>query len=272
MTFETHAHGRTPGLRGLEPALAIVGAALLAAMIPTGWLALIDDRTLNDVGIWDKPLKFQLSTGMFLLMASWVFTRLPAGWRHTLAGRYVIWAAIVSTLFEVGYIVFQASRGQASHFNYSNGFTIAMYGLMGAGAVILTSTALVQGVGVLRHDAGDPSAFRRALGWGLILTFLLGTATGAYMSAQMSGHWVGGPASDAGGLPLLGWSTTAGDLRPPHFIGVHAAQVLPVTALILLAVARRHADLLTRLAIAGYVAINVAVFWQAVSGLPLIAF
>ena len=272
MTFETHAHGRTPGLRGWEPALAIVGAALLAAMIPTGWLALIDDRTLNDVGIWDKPLKFQLSTGMFLLMASWVFTRLPAGWRHNLAGRYVIWAAIVSTLFEVGYIVFQASRGQASHFNYSNGFTIAMYGLMGAGAVILTSTALVQGVGVLRHDAGDPSAFRRALGWGLILTFLLGTATGAYMSAQMSGHWVGGPASDAGDLPLLGWSTTAGDLRPPHFLGVHAAQVLPVTALILLAVARRHADLLTRLAIAGYVAITVAVFWQAVSGLPLIAF
>lgn len=272
MTVQTHGDRRTPGLKGWEPALAIVGAALLAAMIPTGWLALIDDRTLNDVGIWDKPLKFQLSTGMFLLMASWVFTRLPAGWRHTLAGRYVIWAAIVSTLFEVGYIVFQASRGQASHFNSSSGFTIAMYGLMGAGAVILTSTALVQGVGVLRHDAGDPSAFRRALGWGLVLTFLLGTATGAYMSAQMGGHWVGGPASDAGGLPLLGWSTKYGDLRPPHFLGVHAAQVLPATALILLAVTRRHADLLIRLAIAGYVAMTVAVFWQAVSGLPLIAF
>ena len=271
MTVETHAHARTPGFKGWEPALAIVGAAMLAAMIPTGWLALIDDRTLNDVGIWDKPLKFQLSTGMFLLMASWVFTRLPADWRHTLAGRYVIWAAIMSTLFEVGYIAFQASRGEASHFNYSSGFTIAMYGLMGAGAVILTSTALVQGIGVLRHDAGDPSAFRRALGWGLVLTFVLGTATGAYMSAQMSGHWVGGPPSDSGGLPLLGWSTTAGDLRPPHFLGIHAAQVLPVMALILIAMTRRHADLLTRLAIGAYVALTVAAFWQAVSGLPLIA-
>jgi hypothetical protein len=271
MTLKTHNHRHTPSFRGWEPAMAVVGAALLVAMIPTGWLALIDDRTLNDVGIWDKPLKFQLSTGLFLLMASWVSTRLPAGWRHTPAGRYVVWAAILSTLFEVGYIAFQASRGQASHFNYSNGFTIAMYGLMGAGAVILTSTALVQGIGVLRHDAGDPPAFRRALGWGLVLTFLLGTATGAYMSAQMSGHWVGGPASDAGGLPFLGWSTTAGDLRPPHFLGIHAAQILPVTAVILLAVNRRHADLLTRLAIATYVAVTVAVFWQAVSGLPLIA-
>jgi hypothetical protein len=55
-------------------------------------------------------------------------------------------------------------------------------------------------------------------------------------------------------------------------LGIHAAQVLPVTALILLAITRRHAELLTSLAIAGYVAITAAVFWQAVSGLPLIAF
>lgn len=271
MTAATFATGRVRSFRGWEPALAITGLAMLAAMIPTGWMALTDDRTLYDVGVWDKPLKFQLSTAMFLLMASWVFTRLPAGWRHSLAGRYVIWAGIVATLFEVGYIAFQASRGQASHFNFSSGFTIAMYSLMGAGAVILTSTALVQGIGVLRHDAGDPPAFRRALGWGLVLTFVLGTFTGAYMSGQLSGHWVGGPASDAGGLPLLGWSTTAGDLRPPHFLGIHAAQVLPVAALALLALAPKQAGWLTTLAIVGYVALTAAVFWQAVSGLPLIA-
>lgn len=271
MTAATFERDRAAALRGWEPALAIVGLAMLAAMIPTGWLAMTDDRTLYDVGVWDKPLKFQLSTAMFLLMASWTFTRLPSGWRHSWAGRYVIWAGIVATLFEVGYIAFQASRGQASHFNFSSGFTIAMYSLMGFGAVMLTSTALVQGVGVLRHDAGDPPAFRRALGWGLVLTFVLGTATGAYMSAQMSGHWVGGPASDAGGLPLLGWSTTAGDLRPPHFLGIHAAQILPVVALALLAVTPRQAGWLTTLSILGYVALTAAVFWQAVSGLPLIA-
>jgi hypothetical protein len=91
------------------------------------------------------------------------------------------------------------------------------------------------------------------------------------MSGQLSGHWVGGPASDAGGLPLLGWSTTAGDLRPPHFLGIHAAQVLPVAALALLALAPKQAGWLTTLAIVGYVALTAAVFWQAVSGLPLIA-
>lgn len=103
-----------------------------------------------------------------------------------------------------------------------------------------------------------------------MLTFLLGTSTGAYMSSQMTGHWVGGAASDAGGLPLFGWSTTAGDLRPPHFLGIHAAQILPVAALVLLAIAPKQAGWLTTLAILGYVVLTAAVFVQAVSGMPLL--
>lgn len=166
-TTATATAGAPVSLKAWEPALATVGVLMLAAMIPTGWMALTDERLLYGVNIWDKPLKFELSTGLFLLMASWTFSRLPAGWRHTLAGRYVIWAGIVATLFEVGYIAFQASRGQASHFNFSSAFTIAMYSLMGFGAVVLTSTALVQGSAccattpVIRR----PSAARSAGVW-----------------------------------------------------------------------------------------------------------
>ncbi len=272
MTTITAPEPRRAGLlKGWEPAMALTGLAMLALMLPTAWAALGETRTLNGVNVWDKALKFELSTGLFLLTAAWVNTRLPTTWRHTVGGRYVIWTAIAATVFEVGYIVLQASKGEASHFNATSALAMTMYALMGVGALALVSTSLVQGIAVLRSPGvGDPPAFRLALGWGLVLTFVLGAITGGYMGAQTS-HWVGGVASDVGGLPLLGWSTTGGDLRAPHFLGVHASQILPVVALVLIAANPRRANALTVLAIMGYVALTAAVFVQALSGQPLIA-
>ena len=91
-----------------------------------------------------------------------------------------VWASIPPALFEIGYIVFRASRGEASHFNQSSVMAIVMYGFMGVGALALSSTALVQGLAVLRtpNTVGDNPVFRAALGWGLVLTFVLGASLG----------------------------------------------------------------------------------------------
>jgi hypothetical protein len=59
---------------------------------------------------------------------------------------------------------------------------------------------------------------------GLWLTLVLGAGAGAML---------GGMQAPAGaGLPVFGWHAS-GDLRPAHFLGMHAQQLLPLLGLAL---------------------------------------
>jgi CHASE2 domain-containing sensor protein len=85
------------------------------------------------------------------------------------------------------------------------------------------------------------------------------------------GHAVGVP--DGGpGLFFVGWSTTGGDLRIAHFVGLHALQVLPL--LVALLAQRSVADALrTRIVWSvglGYLGIVLLLTWQAMRGQPLL--
>jgi hypothetical protein len=76
----------------------------------------------------------------------------------------------------------------------------------------------------------------------------------------------GGP-----GLPLTRWSTEGGDLRVPHFIGLHALQLLPLFAWVL---ERRRRPASTRLVVAagaGWLGLIGLTLWQALRGQPLVA-
>ncbi|WP_278265930.1 hypothetical protein [Nocardia sp. AG03] len=79
-------------------------------------------------------------------------------------------------------------------------------------------------------------------------------------------------------MPLTGWSTTDGDLRVPHFFGMHALQVLPLVAALLVLAAPRLPILraararlgLVLTAAAAYAAVLALLTWQALRGQPLI--
>jgi hypothetical protein len=73
----------------------------------------------------------------------------------------------------------------------------------------------------------------------------------------------GGP-----GLPITRWSTAGGDLRVPHFLGLHALQALPLLAWFLERRRRPAARPVIAAAVAwlGLVAVTLA---QALRGQPL---
>jgi hypothetical protein len=81
----------------------------------------------------------------------------------------------------------------------------------------------------------------------------------------------GGP-----GLPVTGWSTTGGDLRVPHFVGLHGLQPLPLFGYLLALAApswlrRGHRVALVWTAGLSYLGLVGVLTWQALRGQPVIA-
>lgn len=204
----------------------LTGFALLMGllMLPTALGVALDERTLREVNIWIKPLKFQLSLAVLALTLVVLARPLPAAVRAGRSWRALVWTVIVTGGFEVAYITGQAARGQASHYNVGDPVYGALYSLMGLAAVVLTASHPWLAELLRRHAPRDPSAaWRHAVGLGLWLSFVLGVGVGGLLGGLQP---AGGP-----GVPFLGWSLTGPDLRPAHFVGLHIAQGLPLLAL-----------------------------------------
>ena len=213
-------------------------------MIPLFLLALIgpavDPRIVSGMPVWMKPAKFAASISIYTLTLAWIFRCLP----ETPRLRSVVgWITSVVMVVEIVVIGVQAGRGAASHFNISTPLNAALYGIMGVAILTAWGASIAVAVALFRRKFTDP-----VMGWALrmgVLIAVAGAATGGLMTAPtkaqlteartphrmpVSGaHTVGAP--DGGpGLPGTGWSTEHGDLRVPHFLGLHAMQILPLIA------------------------------------------
>ena len=201
----------------------IVILHLFAAVIciPAIW---IDERTLQGISVWIKPFKFLLSGAIYIFTVGFFLTLYPYSNRKKNRLRNIVsW----STLLEIVIIVFQGARGVKSHFNLNTALDGLLYGVMG---IMVTINALLMVLflfDAIRLKLKVNKAVQSAiiLGW---LIVILGSWVGGQMLSQLS-HTVG--AADGGaGLPLVNWSTIAGDLRIAHFFGLHGLQIIPVFA------------------------------------------
>ncbi len=252
------------------PWLWWTGWAALAASLPLLLLAQVDPRSFQGVSVWIKPWKFHVSVGVHLLTLALVAAPLADTLARQPALRRMSAVAVACGLFELAYITWRAARGEASHFNVADPLAGLMYGLMGLGAVLLTGCAGLLGWWVARAPAYPTGAvLQRGLALGLLAGWLLGTMSGAYVSAQ-TGHWVGGSPSDAQGLAWFGWSRDGGDLRVAHFFGLHAMHLIPAVAWLLSRwLAPRRALPLLHGCCVAYAAFVLFTFVQAVQGRPL---
>jgi hypothetical protein len=250
-----------------HPGVYWLSVAMAALALVTAALAVVDQRTLLGAPLWFKPLKFSLSIMLYGAALAWMLSRLPGRgmWR---AG----WIIVAGAALEMVIIVGQAARGVRSHFNDDSAFDVALYSTMGATIAVVWLATLAIALRFLRERSDDrvtTSAVRLGL-----LVGLAGMAIGFLISAN-GGHAVGVP--DGGpGLFLVGWSTTGGDLRIGHFVGMHALQLVPLLAAGLAALGRDRLDETARVRIvqvaaAGYAGLVVLVTWQALRAQPLLA-
>ena len=215
-----------------------------------------DHRLIYGVNVWDKPAKFFLAVAAQLSTVSWALTKLEHKTRGTYRAVYIM---VVAGWAENIYISGRAAFGLTSHFNNSTIFSSVAYSLMGLGAVSMTATAFYIGWQIWRQDRRD--LWREAAALGLMLGAILGTIAGGYMS-QQTGHWVGGEMSDAHGLTFFGWSTTGGDLRVAHFVGLHTAQFIPLAAL-------SGEKRVVWATAAALVVITIGMFLMGIAGVPV---
>ena len=189
-------------------------------------------------------------------------------------------------VLEVAIIDAQAWRGTTSHFNVSTTLDMVLFFVMGAAILLQTLVSVAVAVALWRQRFTD-----RPLGWALRLGMTLtivGALTGPLMTrptaAQLAdaragermttagAHTVGGP--DGGpGVPVTGWSREHGDLRVPHFIGLHAMQTLALIA-VGLRRWRRPESVRVRAvlaAAASYASLFLLLLWEALRGQSVVA-
>jgi hypothetical protein len=259
---------------------------LYIVLVPIYTIAAIaDPRLITNAPAFIKPLKFILSTGIYVATFLYLLT-LVKGRR--------LWVQIAANLTALGLLVeniiitAQAIRGIPSHFNATTPLDSTLYNIMGGIIIIIAVLNLLLAIWLIFQRMADP-----VIAWGLrlgvlisfvgmIVAYLMTSGPTPSQMAQLEAgqkpaaigaHSVG--VEDGGpGLPILGWSTEGGDLRIAHFVGLHGMQALPLLALLLnrrRSLNRRQRLLMLVTGGVAYTAWLGLLAWQALRGQSIIA-
>lgn len=269
--------------------------AVMAALAVFCLLAMtVDDRMLLGESVWVKPLKFAVAFVLYTGTLAWLLS-----FPHR--GRRLTWwmgtVFAVTGIVDVGFIVMQAARGTFSHFNLETDaynqigqkvFQSGVPGLFLANVIIVAVLSWQRILDRPTSRAVHAGLFIAVAG--MFLGYFMGFSgkqqvTDAYGRPVelVAGHTIveGQPSvrDGVGGMPITGWSTVGGDMRIPHFAGLHGIQLLLLAVFALawlgrtrvpwLRNERARADLIWVLAL-GYAGLVGVLLWQALRGQSLV--
>jgi hypothetical protein len=268
-------------------ALTLLGVLMLATLAVCLIGLAVDPRTITGAPAWLKPTKFAISIALYSFTLLWMLSFVE-GRRFWV--RMVSFVSLLAIMVEMIVIITQVLRGTTSHFNVGTAFDAALFSTMGLLIIVIWIMNLVAAILLLIQRLPDP-VFAWSLRLALLLT-LVGAGLGVLMTrptpAQLETMRADQPVSIVGahsvgvadggpGMPVTGWSTTGGDLRIGHFIGLHTLQMLPIVGWLL---TRRRAAKRLRsgqrvalvwVAALSYLGLMALVTWQALRGQPLLA-
>ncbi|MGH4010164.1 MAG: hypothetical protein ACRDTH_18750 [Pseudonocardiaceae bacterium] len=268
-----------------DPALTVAGCLLIVVLVVT-LVGIVTDRTvITGAPAWLKPAKFAVSNAIYGFTLLWLLSHIT-GHRRLVRTIGVVTASIL--VAEQAIIVVQAGRGTMSHFNVSTSLDAALYLAMGVMIALVLLAGVIVAVLLSLQQLPNP-AFTWALRLGATLSVVgmsvayfmvqptadqLATAANGSRPTIIGAHSVG--VADGGpGLPILGWSTVGGDLRVPHFFGLHGLQVLLVAGYL---ISRRLRGWPNRNQVAlvwvvglSYLGLVVLLTWQALRQQPVLA-
>jgi hypothetical protein len=298
MVADTNSNGLAQRLADLDPraalrrawaanrSLTFLGLAMLLSLLVSLIGIALDPRVITGAPAWLKPAKFGISIAIYSFTLLWLLTFIKG---HPRLVGLVSIVTMVSFVVEMVVIIIQVVRGTISHFNAATPLDSTLFSIMGSFVVAIWLMNLLAAILLLIQRLPDP-AFAWALRLGLLLA-LVGAASGFLMTrptptqlaalkadqpvAAIGAHSVGVEDGNAG-LPVTGWSTTGGDLRVGHFVGLHALQAMPFVGWLLMRRRARRLSQGQRLALTwtaglAYLGLMLLLIWQALRGQPLIA-
>lgn len=216
---------------------------------------------VRNVNAFVKPFKFFVSIAVTSFTLAWVMVYL----KNQKAVRIYSWMLVVTMFIEVAIITGQAALGRISHFATSPLTDIILFQIMG---VAITTFTLWTGFicYCFFRQKEWPVWMSGGYLWGIrlgLLFFVLFALEGFHM-VVINQHTIGAPDGNPG-FPLTNWSRGHGDLRIPHFFGLHTLQILPLLGYYIFP--KKSTMIIMAITWFAFIAL---LYWQAVKGFPII--